>query len=76
MHIFHMKIIYDMNGGGTTTSVDIPDSEIAECKSLDEALAVIDEWVQEDFNQKVFPDYDASEYETEIEALIKAGNEA
>lgn len=56
-------------GHGPQT-VKVSDSELIECDTVDEALAIIEDAIQEDFQQTVSPAYDIDGIRNEVEKLF------
>lgn len=56
-----MKIRYDLDDGYAGPSrphfVEVSDEDLAECETEEEKAAMVDEAIQEDFQQHIFPVY-------------------
>lgn len=69
-----MTIHYDISdgyaGGKAPHSVRIDDSDILACDTVEEAMVMIDEIVQDDFLQKVCPSWDDGKVKIEVQRLI------
>jgi hypothetical protein len=57
-------------GGARHHSVDIPDEEITECESIEDAMGLITDLVQDDFADKVSPHFNHASVQLEVEALF------
>lgn len=52
-----------------TTSVDV--SEINDCETLEEAVALVEDAIQSDFEQKISACYDQQQIEDAVAAVFK-----
>jgi hypothetical protein len=71
-----MKVTWEVEdgfmGGSRPQVVEVPDDDIRECETLDEALDVVNEYVREDFENNVSAGIRRwDEMKAEVEALRK-----
>lgn len=70
-----MKITYQAQDGYVSGDrplyVRIHDSEILDCESVEEAMQVIEEAIQSDFQERVTPGYDFAEIKQQVAKLFQ-----
>jgi hypothetical protein len=69
-----MKVTWEVQDGyagkGSPQSTNVPDDEITECLTVEEAMDVIHDYIREDFEQRITPEFDVDEVETEVKILV------
>lgn len=59
-------------GGSRPQSTSVDDEDILECETVEEAVKMIRECVQEDFENRVYPAWDSDKLEAAVKALFEA----
>jgi len=74
-----MKVTYSADDGyvgkNRPLTLDIPDDEIMECDSVDDAMDFIDECITDDFQQRVLPSYSDDKIRVRVAELFNSKSE-
>lgn len=74
-----MRITWDVSDGYVGSSphhIEIPDEEIIECETVEDAMSFIEECVQEDFSSRITWFIPKEEQlQEKVEELLKQGKE-
>jgi hypothetical protein len=58
-------------GGSRPLHCKIPDQDILDCDSFEDAMEMIEEYIQEDFLQKVSASYDYEDIKAKVSELMR-----
>lgn len=74
-----MKITWEADdgyaGGAAPQSLKIPDSDILDCETVDEAMEMIEQAINDDFANKVSWTCDLPKVRVEVAALLRSKSE-